>query len=90
MTGAVKGTNFHHNVSPTTLPENSYYPGVRDFIDGLGSGRLADKGISQKEFAAKVVREVEKGSTGKCWVGGGAMACRIGTWLLPESVWVRA
>jgi 1-acylglycerone phosphate reductase len=88
MTGAVKGTNFHHNVTPRILPENSYYSGVQDFIDGLGSGRLQDNGISQKEFAGKVVMEVEKGSTGKCWLGGGALACRVGMSLFPEWVWV--
>ncbi|KUJ07499.1 short-chain dehydrogenase/reductase [Mollisia scopiformis] len=83
MTAAVK-TNFFQNIDAVKVPENSYYSSVRDFIEGLGDGKAQENGISAREFATKVVREVEKGTTGKFWVGGGAAGARWGSWLLPQ------
>ncbi|CZR65805.1 related to short-chain dehydrogenase/reductase [Phialocephala subalpina] len=87
MTGAVK-TNFHANLNlnPTPVPKDSYYYGVRDVIEGQSDGRMQANGKTPREFAAKVVHEVERGTCGKVWVGGGAGSARLGSWLLPQSV----
>lgn len=91
ITGGTK-TNFHPNYRlnpPKPIqPENSYYSSVYDVVEGMSDGHLQESGISGEEFAAKVVRELEKGKTGRLWVGGGASAARIVTSFLPDSVLV--
>jgi len=84
-TGAVK-TNAFENIVHNTVPEKSYYAGVRDFIHDLGDGRLQAGAMDSKLYASKVVREVERGSSGKLWIGGSASAARWALWLLPQSI----
>ncbi|EXJ96424.1 hypothetical protein A1O1_01550 [Capronia coronata CBS 617.96] len=83
VTAAVK-SNVWVNMAPPTIPENSYYHPLQGYITDLSDGRLQKDGITAKEYGDKVVREVEKGTTGKLWVGGGAAAARIAAWLLPD------
>jgi 1-acylglycerone phosphate reductase len=83
MTAGVKIT-FFANFKPMTLPENSYYSAISDFIRGLGDGRLQDDAMGSEEYAIKVVRAVEKGTTGKLWPGRTAMMVRYVSWLLPQ------
>ncbi|KIX02150.1 uncharacterized protein Z518_08089 [Rhinocladiella mackenziei CBS 650.93] len=85
VTAAVK-SNVFTNLKPTKIPENSYYYGIKGYIEELCDGRLQASGITSKQFGVKVVREVEKGRTGKYWVGGGAVSARYAIWLLPESM----
>ncbi len=83
VTAAVK-SNVFGNINHAALPGNSYYRGVRDYYDELFDGKVQDDGITPKQLGAKVVRQVEKGATGKLWVGGGAAGARWAAWLLPD------
>lgn len=83
VTTAVKSNAFA-NIKPVDIPEKSYYYSIRDYIRETSDGRLQKDGITAKQFGVKVVREVENGTTGKCWVGGGATSARYGAWLLPN------
>ncbi|EXJ76664.1 uncharacterized protein A1O5_01172 [Cladophialophora psammophila CBS 110553] len=85
VTAAVK-SNVFTNMTPIKIPENSYYDGIRDYIQGRSDGKVQENGITAKQFGVKVVRQVEKGRTGKYWVGGGALSARYALWLLPESM----
>ncbi|KAK2672700.1 Short-chain dehydrogenase/reductase SDR [Fusarium oxysporum f. sp. vasinfectum] len=59
---------------------------IRDFIHGLVDGRMQENGISAKQYATKVVGEVEKGTVGVVWAGKDASILRLLSWLLPQSV----
>ncbi|EXJ89128.1 hypothetical protein A1O3_02192 [Capronia epimyces CBS 606.96] len=83
VTAAVK-TNAFANMSPPTIPENSYYHALQGYVTELSDGRLQKDGITPKEYGDRVVREVEKGTTGKVWIGGGAASARLGSWLFPD------
>ncbi|KIX95519.1 uncharacterized protein Z520_08639 [Fonsecaea multimorphosa CBS 102226] len=83
VTAAVK-SNVFTNMGQPNIPETSYYYGIRDYIAGLCDGRMQEDGITAKQFGLKVVRQVEKGKTGKYWVGGGASSARFAAWLLPD------
>ncbi|KAI1612142.1 short-chain dehydrogenase/reductase [Exophiala viscosa] len=83
VTAGVK-SNVFSNVKPPIIPKTSYYYGIRDWIVEQLDGRMQKDGITAKEFGDKVVRQVEKGTTGKYWVGGGAAGARIAAWLLPD------
>ncbi|KAI9867944.1 MAG: hypothetical protein M1813_007766 [Trichoglossum hirsutum] len=85
ITFSVK-TNFFDGDNRTEIPETSNYFEIRDFIHGLTDGRLQASGISTRQFATKVVREVEKGAVGKVWAGGDAFVARWGWWLSPQFV----
>jgi hypothetical protein len=41
-------------------------------------------GMNAKDYAEKVVGEVNRGTVGKYWVGGGATGAKWGSWLLPQ------
>lgn len=85
ITLGVKTNGFDGKV-PHEIPQNSNYWHIRDFIDGLNDGRLQTSGITTKEYAAKVYREVEGGTVGMTWVGGSAGIARFSWWLLPRSL----
>ncbi|KAI9705381.1 MAG: hypothetical protein M1820_005211 [Bogoriella megaspora] len=85
ITTAVKSRAFA-NIEPVDIPENSRYHGIRDYVAEVSDGRLQKDGITAKQYGLEVVREVERGTTGKAWVGGGATSARYGTWLLPDSM----
>uniref|UniRef100_A0A0D2XTG7 NADPH-dependent 1-acyldihydroxyacetone phosphate reductase n=1 Tax=Fusarium oxysporum (strain Fo5176) TaxID=660025 RepID=A0A0D2XTG7_FUSOF len=59
---------------------------IRDFIHGLVDGRMQENGISAKQYATKVVGEVEKGTGGVVWAGKDASILRLLSWLLSQSV----
>ncbi|KIW32234.1 uncharacterized protein PV07_03794 [Cladophialophora immunda] len=85
VTAAVK-SNVFANMAPPQIPENSYYYGIRDYIEGLCDGSMQESGITAKQFGLQVVRQVGKGKTGKYWVGGGASSARWAAWLLPAFI----
>ncbi|KAG9232230.1 short-chain dehydrogenase/reductase [Amylocarpus encephaloides] len=68
------------------MPETSYYFQIRELINGLTDGHLQTNGISTKQYATKVVREVEKGTVGPVWAGGSALSAKWGWWLSPQFV----
>lgn len=86
-TGAVK-TQWFSNLNPMPLPENSYYSGIQDFLQDKADGKVLTGGISPEECAIGIVREVERGTTGKYWVGGGVMLIRFVNWALPQWITV--
>jgi NAD(P)-dependent dehydrogenase (short-subunit alcohol dehydrogenase family) len=83
MTGGVK-TNFFTNLNKKTVPENSYYYGVHDLIEGYQDGRMQANAPDAKEIAAQVVRAVDRGTTGKLYVGEGAAAGKWGLPFMPQ------
>ncbi|OTB07722.1 hypothetical protein M426DRAFT_228230 [Hypoxylon sp. CI-4A] len=87
ITCAVK-TNAKKNATRAKpeLPESSKYIEIRDFIHSLSDGRLQDGGISARQYATKVVRDVEKGTVGTVWAGTSAALFRLVWWLSPQ--WV--
>ena len=87
ITTAVKSNAFA-NLKPIQIPEDSHYYSIRDYITESSDGRLQNDGITPKQYGVKVVQEVEKGTTGKYWLGGSATSARFGAWLLPDSMMV--
>ena len=88
ITTGVKSNAFA-NLDPIDIPEKSYYYSIRDYIQETSDGRLQRDGITAREYGLRVVRAIESGTTGRCWVGGQAQSARYGTWLLPSSMMVR-
>ncbi|KAJ6084580.1 hypothetical protein N7486_011380 [Penicillium sp. IBT 16267x] len=81
ITGGI-ATNFLTNLPSVDLPANSYYQGITEITK-----RQPEKipmSISPKAFSVDVVRQVEKGTTGKYWIGGGSTLARWSLWLLPQ------
>ena len=85
VTLAVK-TNAQTNHRRFELPETSYYYKIRDFIHRLTDGSMQEGAITPRQYATKVVREVEKGTSGPVWAGTHAFTGRWGWWLSPQSV----
>jgi NAD(P)-dependent dehydrogenase (short-subunit alcohol dehydrogenase family) len=86
ITGGV-ATNFLKNLPSADLPSNSYYLGITEIIR-----RQPEKipmSISPEAYSVSVVRQVEKGMTGKYWIGGGSTLARWCLWLFPQWVIVR-
>lgn len=88
ITCAVKTKGFDEYKAPE-LPVASRYTGIRDFIYSLSDGHLQDNAISARQYALEVVREVKEGSVGTVWVGTDAFFARLGSAILPQSVFVR-
>ena len=82
VTTGVK-SNAWANLSPPKLPESSYYRRLQAYLEEQSDGRMQASGITSKAFGGKVVREVERGTTGKFWVGGGAASARYAVGMLP-------
>jgi 1-acylglycerone phosphate reductase len=70
------------------LPETSQYHATRGLIQNIAEGHMQDGAISAKQFATKVVREVEKGTVGTVWAGTHAFLVRLTLWLSPQSALV--
>ncbi|EXJ91934.1 hypothetical protein A1O3_00484 [Capronia epimyces CBS 606.96] len=88
MTLITLGVNtgaFSRNLRPE-IPKASPYFEVRDSIFGLAKDRFQASALSPGEYAARVVREVEKGTPGTVWVGKDAFMARLGWWLSPQFV----
>ena len=82
VTTGVK-SNVFANLTPPQIPESSYYRGLQGYVDEQCDGRMQASGITAKQFGDRVVREVERGTTGKFWIGGGAASARYAVRLLP-------
>lgn len=83
LTGGI-ATHFVDNQPSPALPQSSYYLGVKDVIDAKPDNiRFA---VSPEVFANDVLRHVEKGTTGKLWIGGGAGLLRSLLWFSPQSL----
>jgi short-subunit dehydrogenase len=85
LTCAVK-TNFFENYQEVTLPDTSKYHGIQDFLRTLTNGSMQAKAISSKQYATKVVQEVDRGATGTVWAGTDAFSARMVVALSPNSV----
>ncbi|KAI0135838.1 NAD(P)-binding protein [Daldinia grandis] len=85
ITCAVKTDSFA-KYQKDELPASSKYYGIRDFIYSFGDGRLQAGAISSRQYATKVVREIENGSAGIVWAGTHATLLRFLCWLLPKSL----
>jgi 1-acylglycerone phosphate reductase len=85
ITFAVK-TNAMTNHHQTEVPETSYYYRIRDFIYRLTDGSMQEGAITPRQYASKVVREVEKGTSGPVWAGAHATSGRWGWWLSPQFI----
>ncbi|KAF3056653.1 NADPH-dependent 1-acyldihydroxyacetone phosphate reductase [Daldinia childiae] len=85
ITCAVK-TEFFSRYQREELPVSSKYYDIRDFIYSIGDGRLQSGAISSRQYATKVVREIEHGSAGVVWAGTHALLFRLLCWLLPNSL----
>ncbi|KAJ5820474.1 hypothetical protein N7474_006065 [Penicillium riverlandense] len=81
LTGGVE-TKFLSNLPSLTLPENSYYTSIKDIIES--QPEHIPFAISPEAFAHDVVRQVEKGTTGKYWIGGGVSLARAALWIFPQ------
>lgn len=74
LTGGV-ATKFITNLDPVELPADSYYTDVKDIIQH----KSEDIPFAQAPdaFAQSVLRPVERGASGKMWVGGAAWMARV-------------
>jgi 1-acylglycerone phosphate reductase len=76
-------TNFMARLSEgAKLPETSHYLAVKDVVEHVPSEN--PYGVKPEAFANDLVKLVEKGSTGKIWLGGGVAVARPALWLLPQ------
>ena len=73
----------------TEITPTSYYYQIRDFIYGLSDGHLQASGISTRQYALKVVTEIEIGTNPIIWAGGAAFWVRWACALSPRFVLVR-
>ncbi|KAI1378982.1 short-chain dehydrogenase/reductase [Hypoxylon crocopeplum] len=85
ITCAVK-TGFFDTNRKTELPESSKYFEIRDFIYSMADGHLQDNAMSSRQYATKVVREIERGTVGTVWAGTSAWLLRLVWWLAPQSI----
>lgn len=83
VTGGI-ATKFFVNMQTLSFPETSYYKSVKEIIED--NPEENPYGMKPELFAQDVLNQVEKGTTGKYWVGGGASLARWALWLLPQSV----
>ncbi|KAJ5531978.1 hypothetical protein N7494_008530 [Penicillium frequentans] len=81
ITGGIE-TNFLKNLPGVNLPPDSYYLGIADII--RRQPEKVPMGISPEAFSVDVVHQVERGTTGKYWIGGGSTLARLSLWLLPQ------
>jgi 1-acylglycerone phosphate reductase len=87
VTGGI-ATNFMTNLQTLTMPESSYYQPIRDVIEvGFEENPY---GMKPEVFAKQVLQKVERGATGKIWIGGGVGMIRPALWLMPQSIVVSA
>lgn len=83
ITCAVKTKGWEDYSGPEMPPSSHYFP-VRALLSKIQSGSLQDNAISPAQYAAKLVGEVEKGTTGTIWAGTGATLNRWMAWLSPQ------
>jgi 1-acylglycerone phosphate reductase len=78
ITGGV-ATKFLANFEPVTLPEDSIKHIIEKQEDHVPFG------VAPEKYALDVLRYVERGGTGKIWIGGGSLLGRVANWIFP--VW---
>lgn len=83
VTGGVQ-TNFLNNQPTPELSEDSYYSGIKNVIEEQPENIRF--GVSPESFAQEVIQQVEKGTTGKYWIGGGVNLLHPLVWLCPQRV----
>ncbi|OIW23334.1 short-chain dehydrogenase/reductase [Coniochaeta ligniaria NRRL 30616] len=83
-TGVNTGSFRKPDRKPIRVPESSRYYAARDFIVGVGDGRMQDGAIPAERYAAAVVREVEGGGYGTVWAGTQAWMARVAFGLTPK------
>ncbi|KAF2028047.1 NAD(P)-binding protein [Setomelanomma holmii] len=81
VTGGI-ATKFVDNTQPVNLPEDSYYASIKDVIEH--QPEHIPFGMKPEVFASDILRRVERGNTGKAWVGGGSVIARIAFWVFPQ------
>lgn len=54
---------------PSTLPSNSLYRNIQQFIKDTDSGKLSPPGTDVNVFAEQLVGDVLKGKKGQVWRG---------------------
>lgn len=75
-------TKFVYKFEPAQLPETSFYNSIKNIIED--QPEKIPLAVKADAFAQEVLRLVEKGGTGKAWVGGGAWMAKLSYWLSPE------
>jgi short-subunit dehydrogenase len=80
VTGGV-ATKFLANLEPVSLPEDSYYKSIKGIIEKQEDH--VPLGVAPEKYALDVLRYVERGGTGKIWIGGGSLVGRVANWLFP-------
>lgn len=80
LTGGV-ATNFLSNLELVKLPPDSYYLSVQDIIQHQSVD--VPFAVSPEAFAQAVLRPVERGVSGKVWVGGASWMAWVMVKLLP-------
>lgn len=87
ITLAIKTKEAPRNENIPPIPQSSYYYHIRDFIYDLTDYKLQQgPTLPVRDYALRVVREVEKGSVGMIWVGKNATMTKWAWWLSPRSI----
>tara|TARA_R110002003_G_scaffold127_12_gene12006 strand:- start:14316 stop:14747 length:432 start_codon:yes stop_codon:yes gene_type:complete len=81
VTGGI-ATKFLDNIQPVDIRKDSYYMSIKDVIEHQPDH--IPFGMKPEAFAHDVLRRVERGSTGKEWIGGGTTIARIALWTFPQ------
>jgi 1-acylglycerone phosphate reductase len=81
ITGGI-ATQFLSNMPSLELPENSYYRSVKDII--AKEPEEIPFAVKPEALAKDVLNHVERGSTGKIWIGGASGMARFAVWGLPQ------
>lgn len=87
ITTGVK-TNFWKDYEWEGLPKTSRYLEIEEFIRGRTTGEMQEGAITARQYATKVVRDVDAGKSGPIWAGKDAASARIFCSLLPQSLFV--
>ncbi|KAH7009222.1 uncharacterized protein B0I36DRAFT_257953 [Microdochium trichocladiopsis] len=82
MTGGI-ATSFFSNMRTLPIPESSNYYGIKSIIEENPDQN--PYGMEPKAFATQLLRHVERGASGKIWLGGGVAMARMLLWLSPSS-----
>ncbi|KAK7213781.1 hypothetical protein V2G26_020959 [Clonostachys chloroleuca] len=80
------GSSSTPTVSEVKIPETSHYYGIKDFVEGVPNLLRQPGAIAPRQYAARVIREVEKGTSGTIWVGTSAEMGKFGYYCFPQSV----
>jgi len=79
--GLVKSEFFSAYEADVKLLDNSYYTPAKPMLDKMMKPEPSFLQISAEEYAERVANDIEKGRTGKIWVGGLTTIIRFWGWL---------